>query len=127
MIVSALCRIPQSNDVIFLKGNKDIRGHVLNKEEPIDAVIRLFMKKTGLGTGRKDWTQFVTIKDRNHTVLYYFADLESANLCRSMEEELIYLDILDLGRIAPDLRWIIPLAFSNSPYKWDHIIELETI
>lgn len=93
-----------------------IGGHIEANETPLAAMIREFFEETGLRV--TSWKHYVTLNGDGFRVFFFYAHTFSFGDIQSMTDEAVNIceiPRLNLLPVIPNLKWLIPMAFSM-PY-----------
>lgn len=103
-----------------------IGGKVDAGELPGHAMYREFAEETGVHIGSGDWCKFLVLHSNTETQppwtvhFYYAADSEWLAQVRTMTDEEVSTWTLAMltPRVAPNLKWILPMALHH---RQDHV------
>lgn len=98
-----------------------IGGKIEQYEHPDIATSREFEEETGVKTDPSAWNKFLELSGTDWKVYFYFCRNTYAldSVITREEENIEVFELEDLPRnLAPNLRWIIPMALNHTK---DHV------
>jgi len=102
-----------------------VGGHVEDTELPLAAMVREFKEETGVSTAQEEWSEFLVLHG-NGWVVHFFHAFSTVMVAtaRTAEDEVIgpwHVPWLP-ETLAPNLRWIIPMALGHLN---EHVVRYE--
>jgi 8-oxo-dGTP diphosphatase len=94
-----------------------VGGHLEVGELPGAAMVREFKEETGVETTHDQWTEFMQLEGTDWAVVFFYCISNATQAARTTEDEVVgswYVNNLPhMDHLAPNLRWIIPMALNH--------------